>query len=173
MDVVFPETFILFINQPVIAQIMKTYHVDASEKKWNEIHENVKNKFIEAGLSQNHLIESYKNFFDTLRVIMALCVIEDKNFYFPELFSQFETTKIFHVGSASKFNKVAKPWDLRAAYFWNKALEQEQDQWLASKYFSKYGHRSTNDILENYLKVKQKWELDFVNAVDRVLLSRF
>lgn len=174
--VVFPETFFMFINTPVLKQIEKKYGVDSRIIRWHDLPLTVQTKLTERGINSDRLPEARKDYFDTLRVLMALALAENYQFDFPpEGFINYmeqQPEDLFHVGSTFGVPyygaKTTSLYRARGAYFWYRALELEDNLEIREKYYKKYGYWSTDELLKQF-PISQKALNDFVTTVNKII----
>jgi hypothetical protein len=172
---VFPETFFLFINTPVIQRIKKKFGINSSIIPWERLPLAAQIKLKEIGITRENLPESHKTYFDTLRVIMALCVAEDYEFHFPGDTSTNQTEAIFHVGSVAtvpfRGASMKSRHEARGSYFWYKALETTADREIQERYYAKYGYLRALDVLEKLPNAREIIGENFFSTVERVINS--
>jgi hypothetical protein len=176
LGVVFPETFFVFINTPVLYQLQKKYGVDSKIIRWDDLPITAQKKLTEVGINREQLPESRKDYFNTLRVLMALSLAENYQFAFPpEGFINYmedQPDDIFHVGSTFGVPyygaKTTSLYRARGAYFWYRALELEDNLEIREKYYKKYGYWSTDELLKQF-PISQKALNDFVTTVNKII----
>jgi hypothetical protein len=179
LELVFPETFFMFINTPFIKRIRKQFRINSRLIYWDQLPVEAQNKMIKIGISRENLPESNKSYFDTLRALMALGLAENYQFYFPEGYSTNYLTKqednIFHVGSVAKVPLrgvcVNNKYNARGSYFWYRALERMDDRDIQDKYYKKYGYLLAEYVLEQFPNARDILGNDFFVAVERIINS--
>ena len=177
LDLVFPETFFLYVNTLAIKRLQKQFKITPKKYAWNEIPVSVQTKMETIGISKTNLPEGYKEIFDTLRALMVLGLTEGYQFNFPKGYiDNYLLTKemgnIFHVGAVSNANLRTNFLTMsktRGSYFWHKTLENEDDKELQNKYCSITGNINAEAILDKLPNSREIIGKEFFEAVDRII----
>lgn len=176
LGIVFPETFFMFINTPVLKKLAKKYKVNSKIIKWDDLPLLAKEKMRELGIDRGLLPESRKDYFDTLRALMVLALLENYQFDFPPAvffnYMEEQPEDLFHVGSTFGVPyygaKTTSPYRARGAYFWYLALEQMDDEGIKQRYYKKYGKWTKEKLLKQFLSPEEKiWA--FITEVEKVV----
>jgi len=166
-----PSTFFMFINSPLYRKLMQEYHVDCKHKTYLELSKNVRDKIKPIGINRRQLLELYKNYFDTLQLLIVLGIADGYEVNFIERFpAVFNPSKeIFHVGGISDPNSYKHLWGVRGSYLWRLALNNHIDKELISYYESQYGRVTPDDILDSFPNSRIKIGKDFFEFAHKLV----
>lgn len=176
-SMVFPETFFLYLNAPLLKKIKKEFGVGGLTTTWDQLPDKVKEKISEFGFSKDKLPEDNKGYFDTLRVLMVLSLAQDYPFRFINdkyiNYLKDESKNVFHVGAVTAvpfrgISTVSKS-RTRGSYFWYRALEQCPDTKIKLKYYRQYGYSSSNQVLLKFPNAKERIGNYFFESVEEVI----
>jgi hypothetical protein len=178
LGMAFPETVFLYVNTPVVKQMARRYRLKSVPIGWEQLPPAVKKRLSSIGIGAERLPEDYKPYFDTLRVLMAICLADDYEFCFPDVNHHLPPPEIaFHVGAIASVplrGVRMHVWDAaRGAYFWYKALESTDDSDIRHRYYAEYGHSRSHDLLQTVpSSAREKFERNgYLEAVDRVVCT--
>lgn len=145
-----PETFLLFFNAPVIRALMEKYRVATRPIRWNLLTREVQGRLGTIGLSESRLPEDHKPYFDTLRLLMMLGLCDGHPYRYAAKIpaTPAPSDQAFHVGGISDPLSVKGIWALRGSYFWRKALEAVDDDFLRAHYGARFGRQSAQELLD-------------------------
>ena len=148
LEIKTPATFIAFLNTDLINQIKQRFDVNSQSKYFFEISKEVKNQLKLIGVDEEHQLEQYKSYFDTLQLWNALGLSLGYEVNFIKELNTREADGIFHVGAGSSHTSLKRYWAKRGTYFWRRALETCPYSDLQEQYYRKYGPMKTADIHE-------------------------
>jgi hypothetical protein len=145
----FPETFFLFFNTQLLRNLCSVYDVGAERIDWQDLPSRTKNVLQAIGLGPGCLPEEHKDNFDTLRVLMALSLVEGIPY---KLIKDYDCSARFHgdivhIGGVSHPNYFRDPWKFMGSYFWRLLLQVETEQSLRTFYAEEYGGISADQLL--------------------------
>ena len=102
LDLWIPETFLMVLNQPVLADLMARYHVSTDQISWSDLPTPIQQRLATLGIGVDQLPENYKPTFDTLRVLLMLGVTEGCQIEFitKRGAALHIADDLFHVGQA-------------------------------------------------------------------------
>jgi hypothetical protein len=123
----YPETFFLYLNTPVLREIMSRYAVDA--RIYRAAPARVRPIIERVGLGQGVFYKDYLTFFDTLHLLLGLAVAGGFGLRFLQHVDQ---RAIAHVGGTSW--KTAETKELIDCYIDWRFLEIARDEQLRRRY---------------------------------------
>src|SRR5262249_30944022 len=141
LDLWIPETFLLGLNQPILAELMARYWVGADQIEWDNLPMAAQRRLSTLGIGRDRLPENYKGSFDTLRVLLLLALADG---YPYELVTKHSVLKdltddVFHIGASSfpqNSLSIQEDWAVWGGYFWIRRLELIEDGELRSRYLA-------------------------------------
>lgn len=134
----YPMTHFLYLNGPVLADIMARHDVDA--RIYRRVPAHVKAALAHAGLPTDTPLKGYHSFYDTLHLLYALAIAEGKRTRYLE---QGDEPEIIHVGGTSLGSDATK--DLAQIYITLRFLELPCNRGLQGRYRRKFGNVTTAD----------------------------
>jgi hypothetical protein len=170
LDLWVPETFLLILNQPVLADLVARYRVGTDGIAWDDLSSAVQRRLATLGIGPDQLPENYKPSFDTTRVLLMLALAEG---YPYEIITRHSAAMhlagdIFHVGASSSPKRDlqgAHPYALWGTYFWIRRLELIDDQELRDKYLPKYGIVSSENVSGHLGKWLNQEIRDYIDTI--------
>lgn len=153
LQVAYPQTFIMYINTPVVNALRRKYKVSVNLREHSQLSGQAKKKLAAIGIDEKTFPEEFlgKKYFDTFRALISLGVADGLGVHFLEKFDFSSSMgKVFHVGSVSNPTILKNRWQRRGAYFWRLLLESNQDEQLQQHYYKKFGSTSASDLLKQY-----------------------
>ncbi len=168
-----PETFFLMINTPLYRQLIREYRVDCRHISYFQLSRTVRQKLKSIGIDSNHLPEDFKNYFDTLRLLMVLGLADGYPINYVERFpAKFKpSNQIFHVGGISDPNQYKHLWGVRGSYLWRLALINHPDEELRNYYQQIFGKTSPDEVLDSFPGARERIGEEFF-AFARGLLAK-
>lgn len=147
-----PETFFLFFNAGIIERIRSKYQIDSGLYTWDELAVPIKDQLRSIGIDATRYPEPHKRYFDTMRVLLLLCIAEQVPCHFPAEYPALPKPNLtlFHVGAASKRKVDTDIWGLRGSYFSRRILELSADPTLRDGYGKLLGFESAEAILQSF-----------------------
>ena len=176
LNIEFPQTFIMYINTPVINYLRRKYHVAVSCRKYSQLSKKAKQKIATIGIDKKHYPEDFlgKEYFDTFRALISLGIAEGFQVNFLEKFNFSSSLgKVFHVGSVSNPNVLKNRWQRRGSYFWRRLLEVNKDNELKKRYYEKFGHITPIELLSHYPSFEVETGMDWFNFVEKFINREF
>jgi hypothetical protein len=177
LAMIFPETMFVFLNTPIINMIKKKYQINSAPVVWEQLHPRAQKELQSIGILKDKLPEDYKPYFDTLRAVMSLSIAENLIFHYPDGDHSLRSDSVYHIGAIAsvtlrglRMNK----WDAaRGAYFWYRALEEVDDLTIKERYYKKFGHYNSRDLLKLVPgTIKEMFERNnFIDSVERILIN--
>ncbi len=166
-----PETFIMFLNTPVINGIRKKYKVDSNLTHYESLTNEIKQKLLSIGIDDAHQPEDFKDYIDTAKLWISLGLAEGYliNFFERQYTLSTDFQKVFHVGAGNKTNRLNSIWNVRGTYFWRRALETCEDKAIQKKYYKKYGSLKSSDIRLLAPEFCEKIGKEFFEVVEKVV----
>jgi len=148
LDLDIPETFIMFLNTPIIREICTSFQIDSNVVYYSKLNTNVKSKLLEIGVDSTHLPEAFKDFIDTTKLWIALGLSEHYQIGFVDRHYTLsdDFVNVFHAGAGNKTNRLNTIWNVRGTYYWRRTLEACKDEDLQKKYYQKYGNLKSEEI---------------------------
>ena len=171
--IAFPETFCMFINTPVLQNIVGQYGITAETYHWRDLSESAKAEMETVGISAQNYPETHKDYFDTFRALMVLSLAKGFRFEFPDGEDGPDETHIYHIGAVSLAG-ITHHFDVyntRGSYFWYRALEESKDSELKKAYYARFGRRTAEEILNQLPNARAKIGERFFSTVSRILES--
>jgi hypothetical protein len=170
LDLWIPETFLLTLNQPILAELMARYRVGADQIEWDDLPGAVRQRLATLGIGRNQLPENYKSAIDTLRVLLLLAVADG---YPLEMITRhsvqkYVTDDVFHIGSSSnpQINlQLNADWALWGSYFWVRRLELIEDRELRDRYRARFGIGDSESVLSRFSERPEPQILDFMDRL--------
>jgi hypothetical protein len=168
LDLNFPETFFLFFNTQLLRNLCSQYGVGAERIDWQDLPYRAKTALQAIGLSSNLLPEEHKANFDTLRVLMALSLVEDIPY---KLIRNYECSARFHgdivhIGGVSHPTFFKDPWKFMGSYFWRRLLQFETEPSLKKFYAEEYGPLTADQLLVDNFNFTRNFEKSEFEKVD-------
>jgi thiol-disulfide isomerase/thioredoxin len=149
LDLEIPQTYFLFFNAPIIAEVKKKYRVDSKLYKYKDLRRSIRKSLSVLGIDSEHLPEPATKLIDTIRVVLLLGMIEGYRVNFIKRFPTFSQPNpdMYHIGAVF-FNNNNKRYSFyKGSYFWRVSLEKCGDQELIDYYHAKHGYISSQDLL--------------------------
>ncbi len=170
LDLWIPETFLLVLNQPVLAELISRYRVGACQIYWHDLVPAAQERLATLGIGPDQLPENYKPTFDTLRALLMLAIADG---YPLEFITRHSVEKavaddVFHVGSSSDPRqnlRLARDYQLWGTYFWIRRLELFEDSELRERYLAQFGFGSSAEVLSRFQAKPQEDVLAFVDKL--------
>jgi len=158
-----PATFFLMINAPLYRELIQKYKIDCRHISFFQLSRTVRQRLKSIGIDSNHLPEDFKNYFDTLRLLMVLGLADGYPINYVERFpAKFKaSSEIFHVGGISDPNKHKHLWGVRGSYFWRLALINHPDEDLRNNYEQLFGKISPDEVLDSFPGARERIGEDF------------
>jgi hypothetical protein len=171
LDIDTPETFFLFFNLAVVNRLRRQYGVGAAKQRWHTLPENIKAAMARAPLAPDQYPETHKPYFDTLRVLMMLSVVENVPYrfvgYLPA--SPHASDEAFHVGGVSDPESLEGIWALRGSYFWYRVLEDQRFAELRSIYAKRFRIILARELLAEHEAIARKIDPEFFDMCERIV----
>lgn len=92
----YPETYLLFLNTPVLRDIARRYDVDA--RSYRAVPEHLRSVVQRMGLGGGVFVKDHATFFDTLHLMLVLAIAEGLDFRFLQW---VDDDSIAHLGGTS------------------------------------------------------------------------
>jgi hypothetical protein len=170
-----PETFILFLNTPVINNVRQKYGVTTDVISIDKLSSKVLLSLLTLGFNEeNFRYEDNKieNYFDTMRLVYFLGLAEGYECKFLRQYPLDLQTydEIFHIGAGHKTWSLNTIWNTRGTYFWRRSLESCKYPDLQHHYWSKYGNMSSDDVLTSAPDFCEKIGPEFFSFIEEILL---
>jgi len=166
-----PETFIMFLNAPIIRQICNSYQVDSNLTYYSKLNKKVKSKLHEIGIDRTHLPESFKDYIDTAKLWIALGLAENYQISFIDRHYTLseDFVNVFHAGAGNKTNRINSLWNVRGTYFWRRTLETCNDRALQKRYYQKYGNLKSEVIPQMVPDLCKQIVESYFEAVEKII----
>jgi hypothetical protein len=169
LDLWIPQTYLLNLNQPVLAELMMRYRVGTNSIFWDDLSPIVQRRLATLGIGPNRIPEN-KPGFDTLRVLLLLALADGYPFEFiaRQSDSDFIGDDLFHVGASSDPRKILGASGIRqfwSSYFWIRRLELIEDAELRDRYLARFGFGSSEDVLGRFPRRPRQETLDFMDRL--------
>jgi hypothetical protein len=169
LDIWIPETFLLGLNQPVLAELMSKYRVGANQIRWDDLPTPAQERLATLGIGPNQRPETYKPDIDTLRVLLILAVADGYPYEFVTRHTvhKYLTDDVFHIGASAIPRQVLElgdraPW---GSYFWIRRLELIDNSELRNRYLAQFGFGSSEYVLSRFADRPNQEILDFVDRL--------
>jgi hypothetical protein len=176
LSIIFPETFLLYMDAEKLRKISRKYQANSTEKDWNSLSRKTRDALLGLGFDEKTLPENWKTYYDTSRALMALSLVENYTFHFPfGPRANSDNEFAIHIGYMASVpirGVYTKGWyQARGSYFWNRALESLTDKELKQAYTRKYGYTRPEDILERIDEEERRlfYKNDFLGSVERII----
>lgn len=171
LNLFFPETFLLLLNDSLLKQIRSTFNVSANQINYNQLSHRIKLQLFQLGLDKEHLPEPHKPLIDTLRLLISLGYSQGNTCDFITKFtlSSMPVNQIFHVGGTSIPNNSKSYYEYRGSYFWRHLLETCSDVNLRSYYQSIFGKKSTQDLMSENPDYFKRITKEFFVMMDKII----
>ena len=158
-----PATFFLMINAPLYRELIQKYRIDCRHVSYFQLSRTVRQRLKSIGIDSNHLPEDFKNYFDTLRLLMVLGLADGYPINYVERFpAKFKpSNQIFHVGGISDPNQYKHLWGVRGSYLWRLALINHPDEDLRNYYQQMFGKTSPDEVLDSFPGARERIGEDF------------
>jgi hypothetical protein len=176
LDIWVPETFLLTLNQPVLAELIARYKVGTDQICWDDLLPVAQQRLATLGIGPNQLPESYKPAFDTLRVLLMLAIADG---YPPAYITKhgahkYTANDVFHIGGSSDSYRdftIANDYQSWGSYFWIRRLELIDDKELRERYLAQFGFGTSAHALARFSARPQEDLLKFIDnlAAGKVL----
>jgi hypothetical protein len=118
----FPTTHFMFFNVALVQSLMEKYAIGAQE--YRGIPRRLRNKLAKVGFGYDNFLKSYLRTFDTLNLLMAMAMAENKHIRFKTPASYFHLARTGGGGTGNPF----------IAYTDLKLLEHSRDEALKAAY---------------------------------------
>jgi len=169
-----PETFFLYMNTPVYKKLKKNFNINCGHTTYFELPIKVRKKIKEIGITKTQMPEDFKNYFDTLRALMVVGIVEGYKINytrkFPTVFKP--SNEIFHVGGSSVPNIYKHLWGVRGSYLWRYVLQNHWDKELKDNYELMFGKKTPEEILDSFPDSRIKIGNEFFLFVQNLLLEK-
>lgn len=166
------ETFIMFLNSPVINKVKRKFNVDSKVTTIEMLPARLKEKLLTLGIDQNHYPDLHRgSFFDTLRLIYLLGLTEGYRCNFPRKYPFYskDHSEIFHAGAGHKNWSLREIQNLRGTFLWRRALESCNYPELQNYYWKLYGDMRSKDVLTNAPDLSKRLGEKFHNAIENII----
>lgn len=144
-----PQTYFLYFNPKPIVKIKSNYRVNSNPYKYEKLSRNIKKQISKIGIDATHYPESFKNLFDTLRLILCLGLSEGYKINYLRDYHGFPepNEEVYHVGAVYCNDNVRRLSLFRGSFFWRLCLDRSNDQELVDYYHDKYGSVTAQDLI--------------------------
>jgi hypothetical protein len=161
----------MFFNRPVLETIRKMYGVGSAPSSWQRLPDKARTQLSSRGFGPTHYPQAYKQYFDTLQVLIFLAVAEGFPYRFTEECPAVSvpSDRLFHVGAVSYWAKLECTWEVRGAYFSQKALELCGDDTLREYYYQRYGRMLAREVLAKFPDAEHKIGPAFFECADKLI----
>jgi hypothetical protein len=167
LDFWVPETFLLGLNQPVLAELMRRYRVGANQIQWDDLSTAAQARLAMLGIGPDQRPETHKPAIDTLRALLTLAVADGYPYEFVarHTVQKYLADDVFHIGASAIPRQILEngdpaPW---GSYFWIRRLEQIDDPALRSRYLEQFGFGSSEYVLSRFADRPNPEILKFVD----------
>ena len=166
-----PETFLLFFNTKIINGLRAKYGINCSKYRWHTLPEKAQAALSKLGLGQDMLPEVHKPYFDTLRALMMLSLVDGVPYRYVEQLpaSPAPSDTAFHVGGVSDPRNTAGIWALRGSYFWRRVLETQASDELRAHYYRRYGKLTAEELLNSTEGSDEKIDPEFLEFCETII----
>jgi len=147
-----PETFFLYFNTQILKMIKQKFHVSCMPFHFNGLSKKVKRRLNTIGIDKDHFPEDYKNYFDTLKLLISLGLAEGYKIDFIRKYPTLSqpNMEIFHIGGVSTPLATKGLWNFRGSYFWWRCLEECRDPILQENYKKTHDKITSQELLEKH-----------------------
>ena len=168
----FPESYMLYLNPQPIRMIQKKYGVNSRVINYQSLPNHVKNKLLEIKIDEKHLPEEHKDYFDTMRLWIALGIADGYKCNFIERYPtvSIPSSEIYHVGCGSSHRlDVISKWEARGAFFWWRVLETTDKLDLQHNYWNEFGKYNSEDVRKRNPNTVDKLERSYFDQIETIL----
>jgi hypothetical protein len=171
LDMDVPETFLLFFNRELIQRLRAKYGVGSAKHRWHTLPATVRSALESLSLGPDQMPEPHKPYFDTLRVLMMLSLVEGVAYRFVGHLhaSPHASDEAFHVGGVSDPASTRGIWALRGSYFWYRVLEEPRFAELRRRYLAEFPNLTSQELLERDPETSRQIDDAFFNMCRRIL----
>jgi hypothetical protein len=171
LELVIPETFLVFLNAKRIQELVRKYQVDARIYFWPRLKGKTREAIEAMGIRPERMPETNKPYFDTLRVLMLLSLSEGLRI---ERVRQFEDPRgeaasVFHVGSISRPGAISDTYSFGGSYFWARALESCAEPVLEKIASARHGAIESGQLVSKYPEYYAQQDNELLEFIDRLL----
>jgi hypothetical protein len=166
-----PETFMLYFNTPIINELKHKYRASSNITNFILLSKESRNQLSKIRIDQNHYPEDYKDYFDSLRLLISLGLADGYKCNFIARFPPISksSSEVFHVGGVSVPKLPRNKWGTRGFYLWHSSLEANLDGELRKRYWEKYGRFDKKEILAINPKFTEKIGMEFFSFIDNIV----
>lgn len=169
----YPQTFLMYFNTPIINKVKAEFGVTSKTYYTHNISQRIWKQLKVIGIDQEHFPEEYKDYFDTLRLVLSLGYSMGYIADFIEEISgnQQPSDRIFHVGgvSVTDSSMPKTKWGTRGVYLWRRVLEASSDKDLRNKYWKEYGSLSSSDFRKRNWVFSEKIGNEYFDFVEKII----
>jgi hypothetical protein len=147
------------------------YKIGTGIYEWRELSGLVQSKFRFMGLSEGIMPDHEKEYFDTLRALLLLCMSEG---YSPKFINNHvgDLQRCVHVGDIATPNTHRTVYGLRGSYFWRLVLSDSGDPVLARVAKSKFKDVELSSLEKEFSDLNERLGDDFLEFCSRVLAMK-
>jgi hypothetical protein len=171
LNIQFPETFFLFLNGPLLLGLEEKYRVSSDIYAARSVPASVWKRLATIGIDRQHFPEEHKQYFDTLRLLVALGYADGYKGNFVEQIPAIPRPnhRLFHAGGAAYPGFPMDEWGTAGVYLWRRALDENPDAELKERYRAKYGGYGADEVLRASSRFVQSIGKDVFDFIDRTI----
>lgn len=167
----YPQTFLMYFNTPLINMVKTEFRVTSKTYYTHNISPGIWKQLKTIGIDQQHFPEEYKDYFDTLRLLLSLGYSKGFTSDFIEEIAgnQQPNDRIFHVGGVSCMGIPKTKWGTRGVYLWRRILEASTDNALRERYWRKYGAMTASEFRKKNWIFSEKIGNEYFDFVEKII----